>query len=123
VYEVSVKSSFSAAHRLAGIGGPCENIHGHNFMVEVLVTSPTLTDIGVVMDFRVLKRLLSVVLETLDHKDLNAIEPFVKRSPSSEGIAEYIYYRMKDALSDTEKGFRLRVNVWESDTSRASFWE
>lgn len=37
MYEVTIRKSFSAAHILKEIGGKCEDLHGHNFVVEVTV--------------------------------------------------------------------------------------
>ena len=42
MYEVTIKKTFSAAHILKEIGGRCEELHGHNFLVEVSVSAPEL---------------------------------------------------------------------------------
>jgi 6-pyruvoyltetrahydropterin/6-carboxytetrahydropterin synthase len=123
VFEVSVRGEFSAAHMLVEIGGKCENLHGHNFKVELHVRALRLTDEGIVVDFRELKRLLRVVLEGLDHKNLNDLTPFAGKSPSSERIAEYIYHEIKREIAANDGVVGLCVDVWESDTSRASYWE
>jgi len=95
MFEVTIKGSFSAAHILREIGGKCENLHGHNFAVEVSVRSERLTAQGVVIDFRELKSYLAGILEGLDHCFLNDIPPFADRNPSSEHIAQYIHDQMK----------------------------
>lgn len=123
MFEISVKSEFSAAHRLVEIGGKCENLHGHNFKVRIHLRARRLTSEGVVMDFRELKRHLGDVLECLDHKNLNEVAPFTDKSPTSEHIAEYIYHEMKARIGPGDEGSSLGVDVWESDTSRASYWE
>ena len=123
MFEISVKSEFSAAHRLVEIGGKCENLHGHNFKVEIHLKARHLTSEGVVMDFRELKRHLGQVLAELDHKNLNDIAPFAGKSPTSEHIAEYIYSEMKARIGPREGEPYLGVDVWESDTSRASYRE
>ncbi len=123
MFEVSIKSSFSAAHSLREIGGKCENLHGHNFTVEVSVRSARLTGQGVVVDFRLLKAYLAEVLEVLDHHCLNETAPFTDRNPSSEHIALYIHEEMKKRIDEKEMNALLRVRVWESDTSCASYWE
>ncbi len=123
MYEVSVKSVFSAAHNLKDIGGKCENLHGHNFTVEVCITSKDLSEQGVVIDFRELKSYLAEVLEVLDHHFLNEIAPFSDRNPSSENIARFIHDEMKNRIEKKRVHAPLRVDVWESDTSRASYWE
>jgi 6-pyruvoyltetrahydropterin/6-carboxytetrahydropterin synthase len=123
MFEVSVKSSFSAAHNLKDIGGKCENLHGHNFAVEVCIKSEELTEQGVVIDFRELKSYLAEVLGALDHHFLNEIAPFANHNPSSEHIARFIHNEMKKKFEDKKIRAQLRVHVWESETSRASYWE
>lgn len=123
MFEVSVKSSFSAAHKLTDIGGRCENLHGHNFAVEVCIRSEHLTEQGVVIDFRELKSYLSEILEGLDHHFLNQITPFTNHNPSSEHIARFIHDEMKKKIEKRKIRALLRIHVWESDSSRASYWE
>lgn len=123
MFEVSVRGSFSAAHRLTDIGGKCENLHGHNFTVEVSVTSERLNEQGVVIDFRQLKSYLGETLGILDHTFLNETAPFADDNPSSERIARFIYDEMKKKIVDKRVNGQIRVTVWESETSRASYWE
>jgi len=98
MYELTILSDFAAAHNLRGYEGECENLHGHNWKVEVMVTSKELNKIGLAVDFRVLKKMLEGILEKLDHKYLNEILPFDKENPSSENIARYIFNQFKKRL-------------------------
>lgn len=123
MYEVSVKDHFSAAHNLKEIGGKCETLHGHNFKVEVFLRSDTLQTDGTVMDFRKLKSILKDVLDILDHKYLNEVPPFDEINPSSENIARFIHEKLSERLKGVSTAGALRVDVWESDNSRASFFE
>ena len=125
MYEVSVRAHFSAAHSIRDIGGNCENLHGHNFKVEVYLQSEELREDGTVMDFRELKSELNSVLDLLDHTNLNDIPPFDQINPSSENIAEYIYRELKSGIENmgAYSVNNIRVNVWESETSMASYFE
>ena len=123
MFEVMVKSSFSAAHSLKEVGEKCETLHGHNFVVEVSVTSMRLNEQGVVIDFRELKSSLGEILELIDHTFLNEITPFIDCNPSSEHIARFIHEKMREKLKRRGIDMPVRVNVWESDTTRASYWE
>jgi 6-pyruvoyltetrahydropterin/6-carboxytetrahydropterin synthase len=120
MYEVKIKTDFSAAHNLREVGGKCESLHGHNFTVEVVVESEMLDEGGMVIDFRLLKSKTKEVLDALDHKYLNE-HPFFRRiNPSSENLATFIF----DELSrQIDRGSRRvnRVSVWESETSRATY--
>ena len=46
MYELKITSQFAAAHKLRGFEGSCENLHGHNWKVEVYVTGEKLEGDG-----------------------------------------------------------------------------
>lgn len=119
-YLLSVRDSFAAAHRLVGSGGKCENLHGHNFKVELTVGGDDLGDSGMLMDFTELKKILKSILSDLDHRDLNTVHPFSQSSPSSERIAEYICQRTSQKL-DGGSACIVSVTVSESDTASATY--
>jgi 6-pyruvoyltetrahydropterin/6-carboxytetrahydropterin synthase len=120
MYELKVISKFAAAHQLKMVTQKCENLHGHNWKVEVLVSGKELNSAGVLMDFGEIKKHLSVIMDSLDHRFLNEIDFFKTSNPSSEVIAKYI----ADALQATISDPLLRVNrvsVWESDDACATY--
>ena len=111
--------TFSAAHRLEEFRGGCENLHGHNYRIEVTVAGEDLDPQGVVMDFRELKGLLKDVLDGLDHQYLNDLPAFSSTPPSAENIALHIHAALAPAIKPP-----LRVDevvVWESDTSCVTY--
>ena len=55
MYKIKVELGFSSAHNLRGYKGKCEELHGHNWKVEVEVGSKKLDKTGMVMDFTYLK--------------------------------------------------------------------
>jgi 6-pyruvoyltetrahydropterin/6-carboxytetrahydropterin synthase len=120
MFSVKIKTEFSAAHCLREIGGKCENLHGHNFAVEVVVDSPTLDDSGMVMDFRLLKASTRAILEKLDHRYLNELPIFRGKNPSAEMIAAYIFDELSKEINRGGRHIR-RVTVWESESSRATY--
>ena len=56
MYHVSIQTHFSAAHHLRNYNGHCENLHGHNWKVEVTVSSEQLDEAGMALDFTILKK-------------------------------------------------------------------
>jgi 6-pyruvoyltetrahydropterin/6-carboxytetrahydropterin synthase len=121
MYELTITSHFSGAHRLRYLHGKCEELHGHNWKIEVSVASSKLNQEGVVIDFKILKQKLEKVLKALDHTFLNDLPHFSGQEPSSENIAKYIFDKMKVEL----KGFpakMTKVSAWESETSCATYF-
>lgn len=118
MYEIEVFSSFSAAHRLRGYKGKCENIHGHNWRVGVTVSSDKLNKIGIVVDFKDVKKRLKDVLKKFDHKNLNSLASFRKANPTSENLAKFIYEQLRKRRLPVSS-----VSVWEGDDSKATYSE
>jgi 6-pyruvoyltetrahydropterin/6-carboxytetrahydropterin synthase len=123
MYILTIEDHFASAHQLRGYKGKCENIHGHNWKVVMNVKGEKLNDIGLLIDFHDLKAILKKICGDLDHKNVNEIEPFDKINPSSENIANYITKRAQEELDRTAAGISVdSVTVWESDTSRCTYY-
>ncbi len=122
-WRLTVRSDFAAAHSLRNYGGACEALHGHNFAVSMTVEGDRLAqETELLVDFKELKRLLAAVLDELDHKFLNAIEPFATRNPSSENLARHIYRHLKPGIAVL--GVRLtEVTVSEKPAQSAAYSE
>ncbi|MCG2713840.1 MAG: 6-carboxytetrahydropterin synthase QueD [Candidatus Omnitrophica bacterium] len=116
MFNLKVGSSFSSAHNLRGYKGKCEDLHGHNWRVEITVKSNKLDNIGMVLDFKYLKNKLNAVLDKMDHKYLNKLSIFKKANPTSEHIAKYIYGQLKSQIP-----LLSCVTVWENSTSAATY--
>jgi len=120
MYELSVISHFSAAHQLRGYRGKCEELHGHNYRVEVKVRARELDELGLAVDFNVLKERTEAVLETWDHKFLNRIPPFDRKNPSAENLAGELFHRLSASLKSALVKVAA-VTVWESETASATY--
>ena len=120
MYEVTIIQSFSSAHKLSDIGGKCEELHGHNFKVEVTVGARNLNSEGILIDFRVVKKWLKEILDQMDHEHLNELPVFQGINPSSENLAHYIYTAMRHFV-DTQNVNILRVKVWESENAAVTY--
>ncbi len=122
MFEVRVRKSFAAAHNLRNYNGKCEKLHGHNWVVEVTARAAVLDDIEIAIDFTVLKRIVNDELELLDHRYLNEIPPFDQVNPTSERIAEHLFRRVGEKVNDARVRV-VRVDVWETESNRASYFE
>lgn len=122
-WRLTVTSDFSSAHQLRNYCGKCENMHGHNFGVELCVEGDRLTpDTELLVDFKVLKQALKQVLDGLDHRHLNEVPPFDRLNPSSENLARHIYTAVAALLADQPVRV-VHVSVSEKDSSKATYRE
>jgi 6-pyruvoyltetrahydropterin/6-carboxytetrahydropterin synthase len=120
MYEITITRSFSAAHVLKDIGGKCEGLHGHNFVVEVSLAAPGLNKEGLLLDFRILKEWTDEILDELDHKYLNDLPHFKNLNPSAENLARFLH----DQVDEKARSQNIEVScvtVWESDNAKASY--
>jgi 6-pyruvoyltetrahydropterin/6-carboxytetrahydropterin synthase len=121
MYEVMIEEEFSAAHALRGYRGKCENLHGHNWKVEVYVRGDKLDEVGMLVDFRELKAATRQVMRYLDHRNLNELKPFENEmNPSSEHIAGFVLHRIAEQINnDRVKVYKVRV--WETPSTSATY--
>lgn len=116
MYSIFVKDRFCSAHNLRNYGGKCENLHGHSWLVEVLLEFHSLNSIGISKDFKEVKELLKLEVEKLDHTYINEKSPFDELNPTAENLAKYFYDKLKTKLPEL-----VEVFVWESENARASY--
>ena len=120
MFELTVRDEFSAAHQLRGYEGACENFHGHNWKVEVVVRGSRLNEIGILLDFKELKKALKEIISELDHRHLNEHPAFKDRNPSSENLARFIFERLEERLAGKPVEV-FRVTVCETERACASY--
>lgn len=120
MYELKVLTHFAAAHQLQ-VAQKCENLHGHNWKVEVCVEGDQLDDSGVLIDFGIIKRHVKDIMKELDHKFLNELEEFGDSfPPSSENIACYVALKLQQGIKDASVKV-CSVTAWESDNACATY--
>ena len=118
MFEIKVRSDFSAAHNLRNYEGKCEKLHGHNWIVAATFRYEKLDENGLAVDFRIAKAALKDAIEELDHSYLNEIGFFKKTNPTSENIAKFIFDVVKKKIKDI-----YSVAVWENERSCAVYSE
>ena len=126
MFEVSVEKSFAAGHALRGYRGKCENVHGHNYKVQVTLEGDDLDSIGLLYDFVEVKRMIQAIVDRLDHQFMNDIPPFDKLNPSAENLARYFYQELQRGLREPPAAVPVRVGkvkIWETDSTTATYWE
>ncbi len=127
-YELKVITHIAAAHQLTMVGAKCENLHGHNWKIEVCVIGEELNAAGVLLDFGIIKQHVRDICEELDHRFLNQLDCFAEGTctpPSSENIARHIARTLQARMDDLqiEPAVRVsRVSAWESENACATFF-
>jgi 6-pyruvoyltetrahydropterin/6-carboxytetrahydropterin synthase len=119
MFEISVEETFAAGHALRGYRGKCENVHGHNYRVQLTIEGAELDSIGLLIDFVEVKKLIRGVVEYLDHRFINDLPPFDAVNPSAENLAKYFYDQVSAGVKAPA---RLgRVTIWETDITSATY--
>ena len=122
MYTLTTMVEFSSAHTLVGHSGPCKKMHGHNWKVEVEITGEKLDKIGMVVDFKEIRKATNLVVDELDHEFLNNLEPFSEDNPTAENIARYILTKLSEEFSN--KNVKVNsIKLWETDKSAVSYKE
>ena len=120
-FEVMIERNFSSAHQLRGYKGKCENLHGHNYRIEIYARGRELDNIGLLVDFGELKEAADEVVGYLDHRNINELPPFDEElNPSAENLARYILERVASRVGD-ERVSVYKVRCFETPTSVATY--
>ena len=124
MFEICVEHTFAAGHALRNYHGKCENVHGHNYRVQVAVSGPDVDENGLLFDFSELKKRLRAASEYLDHQFINELKPFDEINPSAENIARYVYEELAKGLAGANDRAPVRISqvrVWETDDAAAVY--
>jgi 6-pyruvoyltetrahydropterin/6-carboxytetrahydropterin synthase len=121
MFDIFITTHFSGGHHLREYPGNCERPHGHNWKVKVTVRSQSLDNLGMGVDFKVLKQKVNAVVDQLDHHDLNEHPAFQHQNPSSEHIAQFLFEQLSSPLG-TDSTQLHAVEVRETDTSGVIYY-
>jgi 6-pyruvoyltetrahydropterin/6-carboxytetrahydropterin synthase len=116
-----IERNFSSAHQLRGYKGKCENLHGHNYKIEIFARGEELNNVGLLIDFVDLKAAADDVVKYFDHRNINELPPFDEElNPSAENLARYIQEYLASRLSD-DRVKVYKVRCFETPTSVATY--
>ena len=128
---------FCAGHRLVGHGGKCENLHGHNYRLDIHVSADELDEVGRVIDFADLKCVFKKWIDDnwdhgfiLSENDQNAIQAvqqvtphklyLIPLNPTAENMARYLLEFVAPKILDDVRGVTVnKLVLWETETSFA----
>ncbi|VAW81717.1 6-carboxy-5,6,7,8-tetrahydropterin synthase [hydrothermal vent metagenome] len=121
-YTLKILTDFASAHTLRDYPGACARMHGHNWKVEAEVRTSSLDEIGMGVDFKVIKKATRDIAARLDHRYLNEVEPFTGINPTAEHIAAWFYQELSAKLNNE----RIRVHavtLWETERACVRYAE
>jgi 6-pyruvoyltetrahydropterin/6-carboxytetrahydropterin synthase len=118
VYELTVEKTFDSAHYLEHYNGDCARMHGHTYRVQICVAGAMLDErVGMLMDFKDMKRALNDLVNRLDHQILNDVLDF---NTTAELLAKYFYDQLAPKVPPNA---RLKnVKLWENPTNCATYY-
>ena len=116
-----IERAFSSAHQLRGYQGKCENLHGHNYRLEIFARGSELNNIGLLIDFGDLKKAANEIVDYFDHRNLNELPPFDEElNPSAENISRYVLEYLTSRVGDNRVEV-YKVRCFETPTSIATY--
>jgi 6-pyruvoyltetrahydropterin/6-carboxytetrahydropterin synthase len=117
VYRINKQFHFSASHVLDGLPADhqCGRLHGHNYVVEVVLEGEVLNAVGFVRDYGELSPIKRFIDEVLDHRHLNDVFPGIQTS--AENMARILYERWKSEIPEL-----AGVRISETPKTWAEFW-
>jgi len=136
VFLLTIEDEFAAAHYLEGYQGACAAMHGHTWKVSVSIVAQETRDLGMVVDFKDLKRILKKVLSKYDHSCLNNVIEMPKDeegeaessrpkyNPTAENMTRIIYGELEEALQQFSKAGICElwsVTIWESSQASCTY--
>ena len=102
-----IERNFSSAHQLRGYKGKCENLHGHNYKIEIYARGEELNNIGLLIDFVDLKKAADEIVKYVDHRNLNDV-PGLDNS-TCENLGAFIWQALRPRIPQLSA-----VTVWET---------
>ncbi|MBM7865318.1 6-carboxytetrahydropterin synthase QueD [Heliobacterium gestii] len=115
MYELIVQTHFDAAHFLRDYPGDCARVHGHTWQVEVTLMGRELDDLGMLIDFKEVKKAVKAICDQLDHRMINEHDYFQHRNPTAENLSCYFFHELAGWLKANHPHVRVAtVRIWES---------
>lgn len=121
-YALTVLTDFASAHTLRDYPGDCSRLHGHNWKLEAEVEATALDNVGMALDFKVIKKVAREITGELDHRYLNELEPFAQLNPTAENIAAYLFQRLSERLNNEHVRVSA-ITLWETERACVRYTE
>jgi 6-pyruvoyltetrahydropterin/6-carboxytetrahydropterin synthase len=118
---VSKEFTFDSAHHLHCYEGKCQNLHGHTYRLQVIMSGKT-DERGLTIDFSDISRITKQqVIAKLDHQYLNEVLPLM--NTTAENMVVWIYEQINAELKNENLDPVImleEIRLWETPTSYAA---
>lgn len=104
--------TFDSAHFLPNVpdGHKCKEIHGHTYQLTIYLKDDLHEELGWVIDFADIKRIVVPIVKSVDHKMLNNIPGL--ENPTCEKVAIWLWNKIKPDLPQL-----CKIELKETPTS------
>ena len=134
--KVTRHEEFETAHLLPNYNGPCGNLHGHSYKIEVTVEGDSDDGFGMIIDFNHLKKAIKECVP--DHKFIFFEDDIISQEiikvldkyhlkyesypfyTTAENMVEYFAYKIENYLHINYPNiYVVEVKLWETTNSYA----
>lgn len=118
--RVTKEMTFDACHNLREYDGACANLHGHTYKIQITCKGQINPDTGMVLDFKIVKKLMKEIIDDYDHAYLNNKMDF---NTTAENMVCFIFDRLyaKILRATNHHAELVNVKLWETPTSFAEY--
>ena len=110
MYYVSKRMEIAGSHKLTlSYDSPCQNLHGHNWIITVYCKAKTLNKDGMIVDFKHIKERIH---KRLDHQNLNTVLGF---NPTAENISKWVVDQIPECYKAKVQESEGNIAIYEED--------
>ena len=110
MYYVSKRMEIAGSHSLTlSYDSPCQNLHGHNWIITIYCKAKKLNEDGMIIDFKHIKGLIH---KRLDHQNLNTVLDF---NPTAENIARWCVEQIPNCYKAKVQESEGNIAIYEED--------
>ncbi len=128
---ITRKEHFSSSHKLENpslseekneeIYGKCNNLHGHNYYIEVTVAGTPDSDSQYVLDLKLLKKIIhDEVLSKVDHRFLNDLDIFKNMIPTME-VMSMVFWKILEPKIKSKNARLYSIRLYETEKNYVEY--